>query len=114
MLSDAQRFLTQDVMPMITAEGEGNGLGFVIVHPGDLGVSISAHWWIQGSMLCQHIHRQLYGAEKPMDTVKRPVIVCVWELVVINAEQEAWRETMMTTKPDRSAYLEGRARFGTA
>jgi hypothetical protein len=35
-------------------------------------------------------------------------------LAVINAEQEAWRETMMTTKPDRSAYLEGRARFGTA
>ena len=65
-------------------------------------------------MLCQHIHRQFYGAEKPMDTVKRPVIACVWELAVINAEQEAWRKTMMTPDPDRNAYLNKRADFDVA
>ena len=33
------------------------------------------------------------------------VIVCVWELAVIDAEQKIWRETMMGDKSDLSAYL---------
>lgn len=114
MLSKARLFLREDVLPRVAAEGEDNGLGFVIIHPGDLGISISAHWWIQGSVLCQHIHRQLYDAKDPMDTVTRPVVGCVWELALINAEQEIWRETMMRVEPDRGGYLTSRARFKTA
>ncbi len=109
MLSKARKFVNDDVLPRVTAEGQDNGLGFVIVHAGDTGVSISAHWWIQGSVLCQHIHRQLYDAENAMDTIARPVIACVWELAIINAEQKAWRKTMMVSDPDRVAYLECRA-----
>ncbi|MDJ0896188.1 MAG: hypothetical protein QNJ92_13680, partial [Alphaproteobacteria bacterium] len=89
MLSEAKAFVRHDVLPRVAEEGEDNGMGFVIIHPGDLGVSISAHWWIQGSVLCQHIYRKLYSETKAMDTVKRPVIACVWELALINAEQEA-------------------------
>ncbi|WP_244512824.1 hypothetical protein [Ensifer sp. LC163] len=40
----AQTFVRQDVLPRVTDEGHDNGLGFVIIHPGKLGVSISAHW----------------------------------------------------------------------
>ena len=112
-LNDAYAFVSEEVPPLVAAEGEDNGLGFVIIHPGDLGVSVLAHWWIQGSVLCQHIRRQLWGADTPMNTAERPVIACVWELGVINAEQEAWRETMMTPAPDPSAYLKTRA-AGTA
>ena len=108
LLSKAESFLNKDVLLRVTAEGEDNGLGFVILHPGDLGVSISAHWWIQGSVLCQHIYRKLYGAKEPMNTVERPVVACVWELAIINAEQESWRETMMTCAPDKVAYLKRR------
>lgn len=108
-IDDARSFVNEDVPPLVAAEGEDNGLGFVIVHPGDLGLSILAHWWIQGSVLCQHIRRRLWGADRPMDTVARPVIACVWELALINAEQEAWRATMMTADPDPSAYLAARA-----
>ncbi|MEO9899725.1 hypothetical protein [Nisaea sp.] len=109
LLSKAEAFLIKDVLPRVAAEGEDNGLGFVILHPGDLGVSISAHWWIQGSVLCQHNYRKLYDANEPMNTVERPAVACVWELAIINAEQEAWRETMMTRAPDQKAYLERRA-----
>lgn len=114
MLSEARRFLKVEVLDRVTTMGESNGLGFVIIHPGDLGLSISAHWWVQGSVLCQHIHRQLYDASEPMDTVARPVVACVWELALINAEQEAWRQTMMRTTPDRAAYLEARPLFEVA
>ena len=86
-----------------------NGLGFIIIHPGDLGVSILAHRWVQGSVLCQKIRRKLYGPAEPMDTATGPVIACVWELGLIDAEQRIWRDTMMNEGPDRSAYLNERA-----
>ena len=114
MVSVAKQFLEQDVRERVAAMGESNGLGFVIIHPGEVGLTVSAHWWAQGSVLCQHIYRQEYAAVEPMDTVARPVVACVWELALINAEQEAWRETMMTREPDRAAYLASRSSLRTA
>jgi hypothetical protein len=114
MVTLAQSFVRQEVLPRVVDEGDDNGMGFVIIHPGELGISISAHWWIQGSVLCQHIYRKLYAASKPMDTVKRPVIACVWELALINAEQEAWRKAMMKSEPSPSAYMDTRADFAAA
>ena len=108
ILTTARSFLNDDVLARVAAEGEDNGLGFVILHPGGRGITISAHWWIQGSVLCQYNYRKLYGTKEPMDTVKRPVIACVWELAIINEEQVAWRETMMTPEPNEVAYLERR------
>lgn len=109
IVDDARAFALRDMPPLVAAQGEDNGLGFIVIHPGDLGVSILVHWWIQGSVLCQHIRRTLWGADAPMDTVSRPVIACVWELGLIDAEQKAWRETMMTGQPDAQAYLDARA-----
>ncbi len=114
MVSLAKQFLEQDVPERVAAMGDSNGLGFVIIHPGDLGLTVSAHWWAQGSVLCQHVFRQEYAAAEPMDTVARPAVACVWELALINSEQEAWRETMMTREPDRAAYLASRSSLRTA
>lgn len=114
MISLAQSFVRQDVLLRVADEGDDNGMGFLIIHPGELGVSISAHWWIQGSVLCQHIYRKLYSAAEPMDTVKRPVIACVWELALINAEQEAWRKAMMKSEPSPSVYMDARPGFADA
>ncbi|MDF1793723.1 MAG: hypothetical protein P1U88_17555 [Thalassobaculaceae bacterium] len=114
MMSTSQRFLEAEVLPRATATGGSNGLGFVIIHPGELGLSISAHWWIQGCVLCQHFFRQAYGAQQPVAANSRPVIGCVWELALINAEQQAWRETMMSGEPDRTAYLSARPSFTEA
>ncbi len=105
MLIEAKEFSTDTVFPKILSEGEYNGLGFIIIHPGDRGLSISVHWWIQGSVLCQQIKRQLYNSNTPMDTAKRPAVACVWELAIINEEQIIWRETMMNSEPNREHYL---------
>lgn len=105
----AQGFARRELPALMAAVGEDDGLGFVIIHPGDLGVSVLLHWWIQGSVLCQHIERTLWGAETPMDTATRPVIACVWELGLIDAEQRIWRDTMMVPQPDANAYLNAHA-----
>lgn len=110
----ARWFLDGEVLDRVAAMGESNGLGFVILHPGDLGLTIAAQWWVQGSVLCQHNYRKAYDAEAPMDTVARPVVGCVWELAILQAEQAAWRATMMRAEPDPAAYLEARVGFDTA
>jgi hypothetical protein len=109
IVSKAHAFAQRDLPSLVAAEGEDDGLGFVIIHPGQLGVSVLLHWWIQGSVLCQHIERTLWGANTPMDTASRPVIACVWELGLINAEQCIWRDTMMVPEPDPDTYLDTRA-----
>jgi hypothetical protein len=114
ILTLAQSFVRQDVMPRVMDEGDDNGMGFVILHTGETGISILAHWWIQGSVLCQHIYRKQYAASTPVDTARRPVIACVWELALINAEQEAWRKTMMRSEPRPTAYMDVRADFEAA
>ena len=48
LLEEARAVAREEVPPRVAAEGEDNGLGFVIVHPGDLGITVSVHWWIQG------------------------------------------------------------------
>ncbi len=84
MQSTAKSFIERQILKRVATMGESNDLGFVIIHPGDLGISISVHWWVQGSVLCQHNYRKLYVKTEPMDTIDRPVIACVWELALIN------------------------------
>lgn len=112
MLEAGRGFVENTVLPAVEIEGNSNGLGFAIVHPGDLGLSISGHWWSQGSVLCQRFLRQPYDAATPLDTTTRPVIGCVWELDIINAETAFWRKTMMTLDPDPEAYVGQRVREG--
>ena len=108
-LSTARNFIADEVLSRVDQMGDSNGLGFVIIHPGDLGISIAVHWWVQGSVLCQHIYRKEYGSNEPMDTVTRPVVACVWELEIIDQERKLWQETMMRDDQDPAAYLGSRA-----
>ncbi len=71
-LNLAQAFVRADVLPRVASEGDDNGMGFVIIHPGEAGVTISAHWWIQGSVLCQHNYRKAYSAAEPWTRQKDP------------------------------------------
>jgi hypothetical protein len=105
MIKTAEVFLREEVIPDAEEMGDSNGVGFVIIHPGDLGVTIAAQWWAQGSVLCQRIYRRQYDDVVPLDTINRPAVACVWELEIIAAEQNIWRETMMKSQQEKSAYL---------
>ncbi len=106
MIGIAECFLSEEVKSDVEDMGDSNGLGFVIIHPGDLGITIAAQWWAQGSVLCQRIYRRQYDSELPMDTINRPAVACVWELAIIGAEQQIWRETMMSSHPKTTSYLD--------
>lgn len=108
MSATARHVFETEVVARADAMGDSNNLGFVIIHPGTMGVSISSHWWVQGCVLCQHFFRQLYDAEQPMKTEGRPAIGCVWELAIVEAEQRFWRKKMMGKRPDAEGYLAAR------
>lgn len=114
MQTTARDLVDREVLSRIETMGDSNGLGFIIIHPGETGLTISVHWWAQGSVLCQHIYRKLYTEDLALDTIQRPAVACVWELALINAEQEAWRNHMMISRPDPNAYLEARPRKSAA
>lgn len=109
MIEEVYLFVSQDVPPLVAAQGDDRELGFVIVQPGETGISILAHWWIQGSVLCQHNYRRLWNADQPLNKRYVTGCGCVWELGLINAEQSIWRNTMMVAKPDVGTYLKTRA-----
>ncbi|MEM9144994.1 MAG: hypothetical protein AAGC57_02275 [Pseudomonadota bacterium] len=85
----------------------------MLVHAGTLGLTVSAYWWVQGSVLCQRIHRRLWRSDRPLDATHRPVIACVYELALIHAEQQIWREAMMGASPRPAEYLSTRAPLRT-
>ena len=113
MLDNAREFIRSDVLQRIASSQDNDGLGFVIIHPGELGVSVLALWWIQGSVLCQHVNRWSDETSLPKNMSSLNVLGCVWELGLINAEQEVWRKTMMGDKADAEAYLQTRASIKT-
>ena len=108
LIEEARTFVSRDVPPIAALEGASDGVGFVILHPGETGLSVLAHWWVQGCVLCQHNYRRLWDSDQPINTQARPVVACVWELELIHAEQRIWRDTMMNAAPDPASYLKTR------
>lgn len=43
VIDEARAFVSNHVPELVAREGKSNGLGFVIIHLGDLGLTISAH-----------------------------------------------------------------------
>jgi len=112
VLAGARAFLDRDLPGRVAAQGESDGLGFVIVHAGAAGLTVSAYWWVMGSVLCQTLHRVLpSGAAAYPDD--HPVVGCVWELGLVSAEQTIWRDTMMVPDADPDRYLATRPPLST-
>lgn len=77
--------------------------GFVIVHKGSEGMTLTSHWWVEGCILCQDLLRRPYNGEDPIAAIRPHVVGCIWELTLINHERTVWQKTMMPTNPDVTA-----------
>jgi len=113
-LEAARRTAAAAIPPAAAEEGESLKLGFVILHEGELGDWLLCHWWAHGDILCQRLFLGAPGgaAFEPVD--HRPLMACVWEMGIIEAERRAWIETMMTGTPAPDAYLARRHPDGPA
>ncbi|MFD2238858.1 hypothetical protein [Aureimonas populi] len=79
-------------------------LGFVILHRGEEAVWLLLHWWLPGGMLAERLWSASLGEPGAFQPVDRPSMACVWELVPIAFERDAYVRTMMNGGRDRD-YL---------
>lgn len=84
-------------------EGASSGLGFLILHEGEMGAWLLLDWWAHGDILCQRLSLDAGTGFAPVDD--RPLAACVWELPIIAHERDAWVRHMMDGTPDAQAYL---------
>lgn len=108
-LSDAVdasvRAVVRDVLAENTGDKRNHRLGFCIVHIGDEAVWLLLDWWLSGGIVCQRMLSAPLAKPALFTPVSTPALACVWELVVIAHERDAWVRHMLTASPNPSAYL---------
>ena len=81
------------------------GLGFCIVHIGEEAVWLLVDWWISGGIVQQKMLSAPLERPDAFMPVIEPALACVWELVVMAHERNAWVKHMLTAQPDAGGYL---------
>lgn len=82
------------------------GIGFMITHHGKDSNFVLLDWWCNENELQQQVY---YSAKETPAKLKKQnsnaPIACVWDLIIINFERNAWVEYMMTEKQKNGNYL---------
>jgi len=82
------------------------GLGFMITHHGKDSNFVLLDWWCNENELQ---HQVYYSTKKSPEKLKKQdrsfPIACVWDLIIINHERNAWVKDIMTKQSDKSNYL---------
>jgi hypothetical protein len=93
-------------------EGGHFDLGFVVLHEGRDRVYLLMDWWAHENVLCQALSKAEFDSPASFERVRRPLVACVWEQLVIAHERDAWVRHMLQERPDRAAYLADRMPSG--
>ncbi len=104
-VSKAAQRMVHGLLPQ-AAEGDHYGMGYVVLHQGTAGNWLLMQWWAHTDIRCQILARSEPASPERFEVVTRPLMACVWELVVIDFERRAWVETALTGSANRGAYLD--------
>jgi len=111
VLASARESVRQ-LLNNLESEDPTQRLGFCIVHMGQEAVWLLLDWWVPGGIVCQRMLSAPLAQPNLFTTTDAPALACVWELVVIAHERDAWVRHMMTASPDCQAYLQDRLPAG--
>ena len=92
-------------LPEIDRKGDHHHTGFAILHQGMGGNWLLLHWWVQESICCEALWKSPEESPTVFEAAPRSFMACVWELVVIDFERQAWVETVLQHKGNRDRYL---------
>lgn len=107
-LVDAARRHVRGLLLDADREGHHHHNGFVIIHQGLLANWLLTHWWAHEDICCQILSRSDLDAPERFEVVTRPLMACVWELVVIDFERRTWVDAVLGRNGGRERYLEAR------
>ena len=92
-------YLVEEMHALLSENSPGEGrAGFVILHRGEEAVWLLLHWWMDGGILAERLWRRPLAGEGAggFQPVDRPLMACVWELVPIAFERDAYVATLMS------------------
>ncbi len=84
------------------------GLGFLGVHQGRGANFVFIDWWADENELHHHVYVSSPSAPERLEYgMPTGPIACVWDMVVMSFERQAWLETILNNPagPDPEAYL---------
>ncbi len=96
------------------ADNEGNHYhtGFAVLHQGLEGNWLLLQLWAHNDICCQILMHATAKTPTKFELVTRPFMACVWELVVIEFERQAWIDAVLAGAADRQSYLDRRLADG--
>lgn len=111
-LDGARGYLEQQFPALRDAEGHDHGLGYIILHHGEITDWLLIHWWAHSDIVLASLASSpdRDGSFQCLDS--RPFHACVWEHVVIHHEYSAWVRHMQRQGGDPAPYLADRLADG--
>lgn len=112
LIVNAKAYIDLTLPEIRTQEGEDHGLGYVILHMGEMRNWLLIHWWAYENIAMGMLASAEIGVTQFKSEDHRRFNACVWEHVVINHERDAWIDKVMTGTGDVAAYLNDRLTDG--
>lgn len=103
-LTDAARRHAAEILPgAAAAEGDPLPLGFLILHRGATGSFLLMDWWAHRDVICQRTALARRAGE--FVATDRPLLACLWEMIALAHERDAFVRHLCRPDPDPDAYL---------
>lgn len=103
-LLDAARLCAEAALKSHAAARPHYRLGYCVLHAGTEANWLLVDWWCEGGIVCQRLYAAPAGTLE-FSAAAPGLLACVWELVVIQHERNAWVRHMLTEQADRAAWL---------
>ncbi len=112
MIDNAKSYIELTIPAIRRQEGADHGLGYVIVHAGEMGNWLLIHWWAYEDIALRMLASAEVGDHRFKSEDHRRFHACVWEHVAIDHERNAWVQEMMRRDGSAERYLSNRLSDG--
>ncbi len=111
-ITDALDYIRLNLPSVRQQEGPDHGLGYIILHAGEMSNWLLIHWWAHQDVAMRLLASADIGDDRFKSEDTRRFHACVWEHVVIDHERNAWVERAMTNAGTATDYLDDRLADG--
>lgn len=101
----ARDYLAADLPAAAVREGDAFPLGFAMLHAGATALFLLGDWWAHDDVICQRTAIASGPGAPFVSADDRPLLACLWEMVVLSHERDAFVRHLAKADPDIDAYL---------
>lgn len=80
-------------------------VGFVILHRDPEDTWLLINWWAHSSIICQLLFRSDPKPDLIFKKVEQPFVACIWEMVLLGFERDAWVNQALCEGGSVEAYM---------